>query len=53
MRERERKQGRGRERRRETIPSKLSAVSTETDAGLKLIHCEIMTRAKIKSWMLN
>ena len=41
--ERKREQGRGRERRRERIPSRLHAVSTEPDAGLKLTHSEIMT----------
>ena len=30
-----------------------SAVSTEPNMGLKLINCEIMTQAKIKSQMLN
>ena len=56
-REREREQGRGRERGREggreRIPSRLYAVSTEPDAGFRLPNHEIMTRAEIKSWMLN
>ena len=41
-----------RERGRERIPSR-RAVSTETDVGLNLVNCEIMTSAKIKSWPLN
>ena len=44
---------RGRERGRERIPSKLWAVSTQPDAGLKPKKHEIMTRAEIKSWTLN
>ena len=47
MREREREsaheQGRDRERRRERIPSRLLAVSTEPDKGLRLTNLEIMT----------
>ena len=35
--------GRGRERGRERIPSRLHAVSAEPDAGLELTNCEIMT----------
>ena len=44
-REREREQGRGGERgrRRTEIGSKLQAVSTEADVGLKPMDCEIMT----------
>ena len=53
MRKRESKQGMGRERGRERIPSRLHAVSTEPDAGLKFMNHEIMTRAKTKSWMLK
>ena len=41
--------GRGRERRKERIPSRLCTVSM----GLKLTNCEITTWAKIKCWMLN
>ena len=43
MREKEveSKQGRGRERRRERIPSRFLTVSTEPSAGLKLPNCEI------------
>ena len=41
--EKESKQGKGRERGRERIPSRLHAVSTEPDAGLKLMNCEIIT----------
>ena len=29
--------------------SRLRAVSTEPDAGLKLTNCEIMTRAEVRS----
>ena len=36
-------QGRGREKKRERIPSKLCAVSTEPDAGLDLTNHETMT----------
>ena len=39
----EHKQGRGRERERERIRSRLRTVSSETDAGLELTNCEIMT----------
>ena len=35
--------GRSRERERERIPSRLSAVSTEPDVGLELTNGEIMT----------
>ena len=35
--------GRGRENRREKIPSRLDAVSTEPDGGFSLMSCEIMT----------
>ena len=40
-RERERETSRGRGRQR--IPSSLCAGSTEPDAGLELMNCEIMT----------
>ena len=43
----------GRERRRERDPKRLPAVSTEPNAGLHLVNCEITTGAKIKRWMLN
>ena len=43
MKEKEHKWGRGRERRRETISSRLSAVSTEPNAELQLRNSEIMT----------
>ena len=36
-------QGRGRERGRERIPSRVWAVSAEPDAGLELTNREIMT----------
>ena len=42
-RKRAHKQGRGRERRRERISSRLHAVSTEPDMGLNLTNLEIMT----------
>ena len=42
-RERESKPGSGRERGRERTPSRLRAVSTEPDMGLKLTNHEIMT----------
>ena len=45
--------GRGKERRRETIPSSLREISIEPDAGLNLANCEIMTPAEIKSWTFN
>ena len=35
--------GRGRERGRQRIPTRLHAVSTEPDAGLEPMSCEIMT----------
>ena len=52
LREREReretghKQGRGRERRGQKIPSRLLTDSKESDMGLKLTNREIMTGAK-------
>ena len=45
------REGRGRERGREKIPSRLCAVRMEPNTGLYLINCE--TWAKIKSRMLN
>ena len=39
--------GRGRERGRERFPSRFNTVSTETDMGLTLTNCEIMTSAEI------
>ena len=44
---------RGRERWRKRISSRLHTVSTEPDEGLDPMNHEIMTWAKIKSWMLN
>ena len=38
---------------RQRIPSRLHIDSTEPDMGLNPTNCEIMTRAKIKSRMLN
>ena len=43
--------GRGRERGRERIPSRLRAVRAEPDVGLELKNREIMTWAEIKSQM--
>ena len=45
--------GRETERERERISSRLQAVSTEPDAGLELLNCEIMTWAEIMSLMLT
>ena len=45
--------GRGRERGRERISSRLRAVSSEPDVGLDLMNCEMMTWAETKVWMLN
>ena len=42
-----------RERKRDRIPSRLCSFSVEPDVGLELTNLKIMTRAKIKSWMLN
>ena len=42
-----------REGERERIPSRLRADSAEPDAGLSLTNREIMTGAKVKSWLLN
>ena len=36
-------QGRGKERGRERIPSRLHAVSTEPNVGLQLKNCRIVT----------
>ena len=47
--EREHEQGRGSEKGRERIPSRLCAASTEPDIGLELKNCEIMTWAENKS----
>ena len=46
-------QRRDRERGRQRIPSGIRAVSAEPGVGLKLMNCEIMTGAKIKSQLLN
>ena len=46
---RESELGRGRERGRERIPSRLRAASAEPDAGLHLMNQEIMTQADIES----
>ena len=42
-RERVIEQGEGQRERGEKIPSRLHAVSVESDAGLDLTNCEIMT----------
>ena len=41
------------ERWRDRILSRLCTVSAEPDVGLKLMNCEIMTWAEIKSQRLN
>ena len=43
LREREHKQGRGREKSRERIQSSICTISAELNAGLKLTNCEIRT----------
>ena len=53
LRERVCKLGRGRERERERIPSRLRAVSAEPSMGLELTNHEIVTRAEIKNQTLN
>ena len=50
--EREREREREREGR-ERIPTRFHAVRTEPKVGLKIMNCEIMTLAEIKSQMLN
>ena len=45
--------GRGRERQRERISSRLCSVSAEPDLGLNPTNFEIITWAEIKSWMFN
>ena len=42
-RETECKWGKGKERGRQRIPSRLCTISTEPDAGLERMNCEIMT----------
>ena len=49
----EQERGRERERERERIPIRLCTVSEEPHTGLELTNHEIMTRARIKSWLLN
>ena len=41
--------GRGKERGRERIPSRLQTVSPEPNVGLEPMNCEIMTCGKTKS----
>ena len=43
LRDRESEQGKGKERGRDRIPSKLRTVSTEPDAELELTNLEITT----------
>ena len=50
---RERRGEERRERERGSIPSRLCAVSAETDTGLHLMNCEILTWAEIESRTLN
>ena len=45
--------GRERDRERERNLSRLHAVSVESNVGLDLTNYEIMTRAEIKSQMIN
>ena len=52
-RERERKRKCDWGRERERIPSRLCATSTEPEAGLELMNCEMMSGAEIKSRLLN
>ena len=52
-RERECTSGRGTERGRQRIPSRLHAISREPHKELKPMNHEIMTWAKIKNWRLN
>ena len=51
--ERERAVGKGRERGRQRILSRLRTVSVKPDAGLNLMNCKMMTWDKTKSWTLN
>ena len=39
--------GRGRERGRQRIPSRLHTINAEPDAGLELVNREIVTRAEV------
>ena len=52
-REHERERETDRQKQRRKIPSRLCIVSTEPNLGLELMNREIMTSAKIKSWLLN
>ena len=45
--------GQGEREESQRIPCRLCTVSTEPNSGLKLINREIMTRAEVKSWVLN
>ena len=45
--------GRGVERRRERIPSRLCTVSTEPDMGLELMNCENISSVEIMSQCLT
>ena len=46
-------QGRGRERGRKRIPSRLRAVNTEPDMGLDPVDQETTAWSEIKSWKLD
>ena len=52
-RERAHKTGRGRERRRERMPSRLRTVRAEPHMGLELTNHKVMTRAETKSLTLK
>ena len=52
-REKDSKLGRGRDRGRETIPSRLCALRAEPDAVLDPTNCQIMTWAEIKGQKLS
>ena len=41
------------QREGERVPSRLRAVSIESNAGLEITNSEIRTCAKIKRWTLN
>ena len=43
----------GAEGTKDRTPSRLCAICTEHNMGLKLFHCETMTWAEIKSWFLT
>ena len=53
LKESEHEGQRERERERMRIPSRLHAVNTEPEEGLKLTNSEIMAWDEIKNWTLN